>query len=534
MYSKTSTSSSDNNSDNETTWEPYGGLDYDTVWDLTMADKSSEAESSEESITAPTQETTWEPYGGLDYDTVWDLTMADKSSEAESREESNTTPTQETTWEPYGGLDYDTVWDLKMAEQYSQDSAPKQEKPEPSTQTSPAASNNKNYFASLMNFFSSFLEKSQTSADTPAVKVETDKTTVQVPKSEDDKQTAPKDTISPELQWYESPVYNLMFKVPVISAGITSVVQPTNLLMANIINHSNPIKGMPSAPSAIFFALYKGFGNNVVAGQMRGAVSVTAKQSQGVEVAKEAELSTESSSANKGSKMISTVSFAQADTLVAQYGNRGVLTGYYSNEGIFKKMACPLEKIPLTINNVKQIVAMGYPIKTTGGLVTYGAMVIGSDFIENQQFLSNPTTNKVVASMIAGGLASIVTTPISIINDKVVLSTTINNQNQLSRLTFTQSMEVAAHFVKDASFKTKLAYAGPMNAVRSTIIFGTLTFANELLGDQPLKKVKEATVVLLGIFSQKEKDKLTPPVEKAKIEELEEQTGEKENSNKPN
>jgi hypothetical protein len=616
MFSKTSTSSSDNNSDKETTWERYSGLEYGFGWgDLSKAEEPSQepvptptqetaqelsdgrdAEPSKESVPTPTQETTQEYYDGRDYDAVWDLSREDESSKesvptptqetswtfylgpefdavwALSREDepsqesvptstqekaqelsdgrdeepsqkSVPTPTQETTWEPYGGLDYDTVWDLRKLEEDSQEADPTLEKLGLST-IPPASSTNTSYFASVVNYFHSFLDKTPTSTDVPAEKEETVKKEVQAAKSEDDKQTAPQDKKSQGEQWFESPAYNLMFKVPIISAGITSVIQPTNLIMANIINHSNPIKGMPVTPSAFLYTLYKGFGNNVVAGQMRGAVSVSAKQSQSLEVAKEAELTSESTSGNKNSQLINTVGFAQADTLVSQYGNRGMLTGYYAKEGIFQKMLCPIEKIPLTLNNAKQIVVMGYPIKTTGGIVTYGAMVIGSDFIEKQELFSNPTTNKVIASMMSGALASVITTPISIVNDKIVLSTAINSQNQLTRLNFSQSMQVAKHFVRDPSFKTKLAYAGPMNAVRTTIIFGTLTLANELLGDQPLKKVKDASVVVLGMFSKKEKDKLSPTVEKDQTEELvqteeqdkteeQQQTGEKENTNSP-
>ncbi|KTD09134.1 periplasmic ligand-binding sensor domain protein [Legionella gratiana] len=270
---------------------------------------------------------------------------------------------------------------------------------------------------------------------------------------------------------------NLGVKTAAISFSVSALTQPFQALLTQL--QMNSLSGV----SAGFYrSMYRGFIPYAIAGQKRGAVSVTAKQAN-KEVIEEEEMEIPGRQ-----RFLGTFLFSQADLLISNaLGGKSKLeyAGIITNTNFKWSFA-----------NYWKLTSVNWGSRSFAGFVNFAALGFVGDYISSFYKFNNDFYNKLAGGSTAGVIATIFTTIPNSYADRKVLASTIENGRLLTVSPFTMFSQVKSHVksvgIKEAlghfvkfNFLKEVAVRSPMSALTFGIIFGL----DELMGPEPLKKI---------------------------------------------
>lgn len=273
-------------------------------------------------------------------------------------------------------------------------------------------------------------------------------------------------------------IANLAVKTAAISFTVSAATQPLQAMLTRLqINAPTGFNG------GLFRGIYRGFFPYAIAGQKRGAVSVTAKQTNR-EIVEEEEMEL----SGRRQRWFGTILFSQADLLISNaLGGKAKL----ENAGIITK-----ENFKWSIPNYLKLTSVNWGSRSFSGFVNFAALGMVGDYISSFYKFDNDFYNKLAGGATAGVVATVITTIPSSYADRKVLASKMENGRLLTVTPFTMFsqmkshvktvgiQEAFTHFVK-FNFLKEIAVRGPMSAITFGIIFGM----DDLMGIEPLKGI---------------------------------------------
>lgn len=282
------------------------------------------------------------------------------------------------------------------------------------------------------------------------------------------------------VSYFGTPYFlsNLALKVGVISFSVSALTQPFQSLLTRI-QLANEV---PSAVSGgLFRGMYRGFLPYAVAGQKRGAVAVTAKQTN--RAVEEEGIELELSSRQRWT---GTFFFSQADLLISNaLGGKAKL----ENAGIITK-----SNFNWSLLNYGKLTRVNWGSRSVGGFVNFAALGFIGDYVSSFYKFDNELSNKLVGGATSGIVATLFTTLPNSYADRKLLASKMEHGRLLTATPFTMFSQMKSHvqtvgakealstFVK-GHFLKEFLIRSPQAALTFGIIFGV----DHLMGSEPLK-----------------------------------------------
>lgn len=272
---------------------------------------------------------------------------------------------------------------------------------------------------------------------------------------------------------------NVLVKVPVISFAVSSATQPFQFLL-NKLQYSSA--GSPSAYSGSAFRhIYRGFFPYALAGQKRGAVAVTHKQTNRTTEEEEFEV-------QGRQRLLSTVIFSQFDLLVSN-GLSG--KSRLQNVDIITK-----DNFKWSFTNWWKLTTVNWGSRSTAGLVNFALIGFMGDYVSSFYKFDKDVYNKIMGGATSGVIATILTTIPNSYADRKLLASKVENGHLLTVTPFTMFNQMKSHVktvgLKDAAmtffkfnYLKEVAIRSPQSALTFAIIFGL----DAWMGPEPLKRV---------------------------------------------
>ena len=274
---------------------------------------------------------------------------------------------------------------------------------------------------------------------------------------------------------------NISLKTTGTSFLISCANQPLQLINSNIMKTGNPLHDIPFRKGVIAVGarFFYGFSSNAVSGQLRGGSSVVARLVQSDEAEGRHNQFFSIGPAftffKEHYKSVITVGFSQADMLIGQTANKGWL------EAVHKT------KLAYSLTNMRQLMMVGYPIRSIRSMITFSALCSGTDNIAEKINIEDRVTRKVIGSIIAGSSSAVVNTPLGMLFDSAVLGSTIHN-GTVKRMTtkglactlYSSARQMGTISAMKEVVK-RAVMVTPMNMLRTGITFGAIELGNQLI-----------------------------------------------------
>jgi hypothetical protein len=319
-----------------------------------------------------------------------------------------------------------------------------------------------------------------------------------------ERQEVAKKPIENQLSYLRTPYFmsNLAFKTGVISFSVSALTQPFQAMLT----HMQMPTGTPSALSGgLFRGVYRGFLPYAVAGQKRGAVAVTAKQTtqtvESEEVEREIGLSFRQ-------RWAGTLYFSQADLLLSN-----ALSGKAKLEsaGIISK-----DNFKWSLANYGKLTGVNWGSRSFAGFVNFAAIGFMGDYISSFYKFDNEFYNKLAGGASAGVIATLFTTLPNSYGDRKLLASKMENGRLLTVSPFTMFGQMRSH-VANIGIKESLMTFAKINFLKEALVrspqaaltFGIIFGVDHLMGSEPLKRVWPGRV--------QESDSATPEVPSKKM-----------------
>lgn len=274
---------------------------------------------------------------------------------------------------------------------------------------------------------------------------------------------------------------NLGFKTAVISFSVSTLSQPFHAVLTRLQVPSVAYSGLNMG---LFRGLYRGFIPNAVAGQKRGAVAVTAKQTnrEVVEEEMEAELPL------RQHRLLGTFFFSQADHLIsnALYGK-----GKLESAQIITK-----DNFNWSLANYGKLTTVNWGSRSLAGFINFSAIGFMGDYVSSFYNFGDEFHNKLAGGATSGVLATLCTTIPNSYADRKLLASKMEHGQLLTTSSFTMFGSIKSHVkavgAKEAlttfmkhQFLKEFLIRSPMSALTFSIIFGL----DHMMGVEPLKGV---------------------------------------------
>ncbi|HGK7682662.1 TPA: hypothetical protein ACJ6XF_001196 [Legionella pneumophila] len=273
---------------------------------------------------------------------------------------------------------------------------------------------------------------------------------------------------------------NLVFKTGVISFTVSAGTQPFQFLL-NKLQFSQ--SGTPSGLSGgLFRGMYRGFLPYAIAGQKRGAVAVTHKQTNKATEEEEFE-------APFRQRWLGTIFFSQADLLVSN-GLSG--KARLQNVGVINA-----ENFRWSFSNFWKLTTVNWVSRSFASVINFGLIGAGGDYVSSFYKFDNDLLNKIAGGATSGIIATLFTTIPNAYADNKLLKTTVAENNRLITVSpYTMFGQMKSHVkavgLKEAfmtffkvGYLQQVAVRAPQAAVTFALIFGM----DEYMGPNPLKKI---------------------------------------------
>ncbi len=273
---------------------------------------------------------------------------------------------------------------------------------------------------------------------------------------------------------------NLVFKTGAISFTVSAGTQPFQYLL-NKLQFSE--SGTPSGLSGgLFRGIYRGFLPYAIAGQKRGAVAVTHKQTNKATEEEEFE-------APFRQRWWGTVLFSQADLLVSNgFSGKAKL----QNVGVINA-----ENFKWSLSNFWKLTSVNWGSRSFAGGVNFALIGFAGDYVSSFYKFDKELYNKILGGATSGVIATLFTTVPNAYADSKLLQTKVAENNRLITVSpYTMFSQMKSH-VKEVGLKEafmtffkvgylqQVAVRAPQAAITFALIFGM----DEYMGPQPLKKV---------------------------------------------
>lgn len=286
-------------------------------------------------------------------------------------------------------------------------------------------------------------------------------------------------TGSPYLLTTEE-IANLVFKTGVISFAVSAGTQPFQYLL-NKLQFSQ--SGTPSGLSGgLFRGMYRGFLPYAIAGQKRGAVTVTHKQTNKATEEEEFE-------APFRQPWLGTVIFSQVELLVSN-GLSG--KAKLQNVGVINA-----ENFRWSLSNFWKLTSVNWGSRSYASGVNFALIGFAGDYVSSFYQFQNDLYNKIAGGATSGVIATLFTTVPNAYADNKLLQTKVAENNRLITVSpYTMFGQMKSHVkavgLKEAfmtffkvGYLQQVAVRGPQAAITFALIFGM----DDYLGPQPLKRV---------------------------------------------
>ncbi|HCL6968628.1 TPA: lpg1137 family Dot/Icm T4SS effector [Legionella pneumophila] len=286
---------------------------------------------------------------------------------------------------------------------------------------------------------------------------------------------------------------NLVFKTGAISFTVSAGTQPFQFLLNKL---QFPQSGTPSGLSGgLFRGMYRGFLPYAIAGQKRGAVAVTHKQTNKATEEEEFE-------APVRQRWLGTVLFSQADLLVSN-GLSG--KARLQNVGVINA-----ENFKWSLSNFWKLTTVNWGSRSFAGGVNFALIGFAGDYVSSFYKFDKDLYNKILGGATSGVIATLFTTVPNAYADSKLLQTKVaENKHLVTVSPYTMFGQMKSHVkavgLKEAfmtffkiGYLQQVAVRAPQAAITFALIFGM----DEYLGPQPLKKVWPGRVEIEELESE--------------------------------
>lgn len=281
-----------------------------------------------------------------------------------------------------------------------------------------------------------------------------------------------------------SSLANTLFKVPATSAVASVVTTPFTTAIFRLQQNqalfpkelrSNMLLSLP------FFM--RGLRAQMISGQQRGAVNITAKNTTTPD-----QMTEETTRSFFMHPVFLSFAFSQLDIVVSQvYGNKAKLEA----TGLITKA-----NFGMSMHNAKQLFAMAYPYRSAANFIHFNALCLYADPLARQFNFLPPTAASFIGGATAGAIATVVAFPLSYAMEDTVAKTTLSAEGQLQRVKALEYLKPKMSYLKDRGFITSLVEFAihtkvqlPLRACYNATIFACVLGMNELLGEKPLERL---------------------------------------------
>ncbi|KGP62201.1 hypothetical protein EP47_13890 [Legionella norrlandica] len=269
---------------------------------------------------------------------------------------------------------------------------------------------------------------------------------------------------------------NITFKTAIISFSVSTVTQPFNALLTRMQHSAGTPTGLNGG---LFRGLYRGFIPAVIAGQQRGAVAVTHKQTN---------RGTEEEEIPMHQRYLGTLLFSQADLVVSNgLGSKAKL----QNVGIITS-----ENFKWSIPNWWKLTKVNWGSRSIAGIFNFAFLGIAGDYVSGFYKFDTPIYNKILGGATSGVIATMLTTIPNGYADKKLLTSKMENGHLLTTSTFTMFGKVKSHVqnigIRQAVYSYVVGNYLKEVAARSiptALTFGIIFGVDHLMGDEPLKRI---------------------------------------------
>ncbi|HHT9950770.1 TPA: hypothetical protein ACT9K3_000593 [Legionella pneumophila] len=286
---------------------------------------------------------------------------------------------------------------------------------------------------------------------------------------------------------------NLVFKTGAISFTVSAGTQPFQYLL-NKLQFSQ--SGTPSGLSGgLFRGIYRGFLPYAIAGQKRGAVAVTHKQTNKATEEEEFE-------APFRQRWWGTIFFSQADLLVSN--------GLSGKARLQNIGAINAENFKWSFSNFWKLTTVNWISRSFAGAINFGLIGAGGDYVSSFYTFDKDLYNKILGGATSGVIATLFTTVPNAYADSKLLQTKVAENNRLITVSpYTMFGQMKSHVkavgLKEAfmtffkvGYLQQVAVRAPQTAITFALIFGM----DEYLGPQPLKKIWPGRVEIEELESE--------------------------------
>lgn len=282
-----------------------------------------------------------------------------------------------------------------------------------------------------------------------------------------------------------------LVKIPVTSAAISVVTMPIQGALAKLAA-GGPL--LPKEGNRLLLAasFFKGVRSNLIAGQKKGAVSITAKTSQKATV-EEVELSepaTEHKTATKDLhwtrhlNMVAPLAFSQADMVVSQA---------FINKSKLEAIGTIKPNYKLTFRNGVELLRAGYFPKSCASLANFSSLMLLSGVVTRQMPFESKAANNFAGGALTGAFAAVCCYLPNTLADQVVVATKVLPNGQIERVKTLdffrqQAKAVQAQGIIESLFSMAKAARVqlPLRTVQTMVVFSMIQGIDHLMGEKPV------------------------------------------------
>ncbi|HEN5563816.1 TPA: hypothetical protein U6323_002633 [Legionella pneumophila] len=256
---------------------------------------------------------------------------------------------------------------------------------------------------------------------------------------------------------------NLVFKTGVISFTVSAGTQPFQFLL-NKLQFSQ--SGTPSGLSGgLFRGMYRGFLPYAIAGQKRGAVAVTHKQTNKATEEEEFEVPFRQ-------RWWGTIFFSQADLLVSN-GLSG--KARLQNVGVINA-----ENFKWSFSNFWKLTTVNWGSRSFAGGVNFALIGFAGDYVSSFYKFDKDLYNKILGGATSGVIATLFTE-----NNRLITVSPYTMFGQMKSHVKAVGLKEAFMTFFKVGYLQQVAVRAPQAAVTFALIFGM----DEYMGPNPLKKI---------------------------------------------
>ncbi|KTD24671.1 MULTISPECIES: hypothetical protein [Legionella] len=278
------------------------------------------------------------------------------------------------------------------------------------------------------------------------------------------------------LQFTPYDVGNLTFKTMAISFCVSLVTQPFQIALTRL-QQSKAESGLNKGT----LGLYRGFLTYAIAGQKRGAVAVTAKQTSREPAEEEVKGTT-------SQRWLGTFLFSQLDIgLSSALTNKAKLQG----GGIIDKT-----NFRWSFENAWKLTKINWGSRSIAGFINFAAIGFMGDYISSFYKLNNEFCKNLLGGATSGVVATLLTTIPNSYSDRKVLASKVVDGRLLTVTPFTMFNNAKLH-VKSVGFKEATMSFLKVNLLKEVLVrspqaaitFGLIFSLDHLMGPKPLDRV---------------------------------------------